>query len=495
MFSLLKSYESIFSRTSVVQTLFLGPFVALICYGVCRGIYNVYFHPLRHFPGPFITSVSDFSKLWVLSTGKIQILTHAAHEKYGPVVRIAPNVLSVSDPLLLPAIYHRKANKTDTYATGLLGATPPPFQTLDWREHALKRKRVANSFLLSNLIKLEGHVDERITEWMAIVGERYGATGKKMDFSEWSQWFAYDTVCQLAFGHPVGFVREGRDISNLIQNFHDMAPFAAVVGALPWLCVPFLQSSITKRYFMPKPGDNTGIGKIMASHRSQFRDSLLRERYEDPQAHHKGDFLDNILASKNEDGSPITLDEVKVECLVLMVAGSDTTTSMFCGFVRCILEYPGVCQRLVAEIDDHDRRGLLTKPVARYEEIARMPYFVGCFREALRLHPPVAIILPRFVSEGGLDLYGEWAPPGTEIGCNPYVIGRDKGVHGEDADEFRPERWMGNAEKVAHMDKYSLTWGYGTRTCLAKDVARVETYKFLVQVTKVTTTRDSLHLC
>ena len=43
-----------------------------------------------------------------------------------------------------------------------------------------------------------------------------------------------------------------------------MAPFAAVVGALPWLARPFLENPITRRFAMPKPGDGTGTGKIMA---------------------------------------------------------------------------------------------------------------------------------------------------------------------------------------------------------------------------------------
>ena len=79
-----------------------------------------------------------------------------------------------------------------------------------------------------------------------------------------NRWFAYDTICQLSFGEPLGFVKEGRDIESLIENFHNMAPFAAVVAALPWLARPFLESPITRHFAMPKPGDGTGTGKIMA---------------------------------------------------------------------------------------------------------------------------------------------------------------------------------------------------------------------------------------
>lgn len=81
---------------------------------------------------------------------------------------------------------------------------------------------------------------------------------------DYCRWFAYDTICQLSFGEPLGFVKEGRDIGDLIGNFHDMAPFAAVVGALPWLARPFLENPLTRRFAMPKPGDGSGTGNIMA---------------------------------------------------------------------------------------------------------------------------------------------------------------------------------------------------------------------------------------
>lgn len=203
---------------------------------------------------------------------------------------------------------------------------------------------------------------------------------------------------------------------------------------------------------------------------------------ENPQAHHKGDFLDNILAAKNEDGTPITIDEVKTEGFVLMVAASDTTAAFFCGFVRFVLQTPGVYDKLMAEIDDFDQRGLLASPVPTFEQIKNMPYFGACHRETLRYQPSTPIIIPRYVSPGGMDLYGNFAPGGTEIGANPYVIHRDKGVFGEDADIFRPERWLEDVEREKEMDRYILTWGYGTRICLGKNIALLETYKLMVQV-------------
>lgn len=126
-------------------------FAYLLSYAVYRGVYNRFFHPLRHFPGPFWASVSDFFKLWLIHTKQSHTLGLKYHEKYGPVVRAAPNLLAINDPKLLPAIYHRRVDKTDTYTVGVLGEVAPPFQTLKHEEHAAKRKRVAPSVCLSSM--------------------------------------------------------------------------------------------------------------------------------------------------------------------------------------------------------------------------------------------------------------------------------------------------------------------------------------------------------
>ena len=109
-----------------------------------------------------------------------------------------------------------------------------------------------------------------------------------------------------------------------------------------------------------------------------------------------------------------------------MVAAPDTTAAFFCGFVRYAVQTPGVYEKLVAEIDDFNRRGLLAQSVPLFEQVKDMPYFKTCHLEVTRCYPSTPMIIPRYVSEGGMELYRLHAPAGAEIGANPYVIQRDK---------------------------------------------------------------------
>jgi len=60
---------------------------------------------LRHVPGPFLASLTNFPRLsWVL-TGRAHDIHIGLHRKYGKIVRFGPNMVSVADPAEIPNIY------------------------------------------------------------------------------------------------------------------------------------------------------------------------------------------------------------------------------------------------------------------------------------------------------------------------------------------------------------------------------------------------------
>lgn len=75
----------------------------------------------------------------------------------------------------------------------------------------------------------------------------------------------------------------------------------------------------------------------------------------------------------------------------------------------------------------------------------------------MRMHPGVSYPLERVVPEGGAELCGAHLPAGTIVGVNPAVIHRNQDIFGEDADQFRPERWLDEEARVKEMDRHLLT--------------------------------------
>ena len=93
---------------------------------------------------------------------------------------------------------------------------------------------------------------------------RLAVNTQKSEYLISHSYFVHDMMTQLSFGESIGHVKQGRKAENLIDNFHEMTPFAASNAALPWVVKPLWENRIGKWLFMPKPGDNTGTGRIMA---------------------------------------------------------------------------------------------------------------------------------------------------------------------------------------------------------------------------------------
>lgn len=83
----------------------------MVGYVLSQVIYNLYFHPNAHFPGPFWARVT---RLWYVvesCRGTIPFTILKLHQKYGRIVRIAPDELSISEPAAWKQIYGHRAGK------------------------------------------------------------------------------------------------------------------------------------------------------------------------------------------------------------------------------------------------------------------------------------------------------------------------------------------------------------------------------------------------
>lgn len=148
-------------------------------------------------------------------------------------------------------------------------------------------------------------------------------------------------------------------------------------------------------------------------------------------------------------------------------AGSDTTAISLRATFYYLMKNPEIMKQVQQEIDQAAAAGRLSHPV-QYAEASKLPLLCACIKEALRLFPSVQLSMPRHVPKGGLEIAGTYIPEGWRVGMNGAVIHYDKTIFGEDADQYRPARWL--EEGAAHMDKYMLHFGAGTRTCIGKNV-------------------------
>lgn len=162
-----------------------------------------------------------------------------------------------------------------------------------------------------------------------------------------------------------------------------------------------------------------------------------------------------------------------------LFAGSDTTAIAFRSLFYHLIKNPDVYKKLQKEIDHAFGSGQLKSPV-KFSEAIKLDFLSASIKEALRVHPGVQLTMGRVVPAEGLELCGTFVPGGYWVGMNPAVVHFDKSIFGQDADEFRPGRWLG--PDAAMMDRHMLAFGHGSRTCIGKNISLAELHKLTPQV-------------
>lgn len=125
-----------------------------------------------------------------------------------------------------------------------------------------------------------------------------------------------------------------------------------------------------------------------------------------------------------------------------------------------------------------------TRPTITDAEARSMPYLQAVIKEGLRIFPPVAGLMAKEVPQGGDTYKGVFLPEGTRLSYCAWGVARWPEVWGDDAHEFRPERWTeAPAEKLREMNgTIELVFGYGKWQCLGRNVALMELNKVIVEV-------------
>jgi hypothetical protein len=72
--------------------------------------HNKYGHGISQISGPWLTSITPFWRVHSVMQGNSHKTMIALHKMHGKLVRIAPNVIDISDPTMIPIIYNLKGD-------------------------------------------------------------------------------------------------------------------------------------------------------------------------------------------------------------------------------------------------------------------------------------------------------------------------------------------------------------------------------------------------
>lgn len=422
--------------------------------GLC--IYSLYFHPLAKFPGPKLASITP---VWLASVwlgGHYPRIIQKAHEKYGDVVRVAPNELSFNTLKAHHDIYSTPSRNKKPFLkdpTFYNNGDPVTvlFYEIDPVEHAWQRKLVATGFNAAAMRDQE-HVIHRYVDLFAQkIGELSAASnGAGIEFVEAIMWLGFDVMSEITFSESFGAVEASKShfwVSLLRDGAH-----ASILPALAKR-MPFL------RFVLPYMFSKSAIEnreKHYAYAKGVVRKRVQKQE-EDP-AMETADVVGPVIASgKLDEASLVSLFQS------LVIAGADTVSHALTGAVYFLCTNPACLKQLQDEV-----RGLGDYSELRNNRLAHLRYLNAVLEEALRAFPPIAFGLPR-VSPGDL-VDGHFVPAGTMVSAPHWVVTHNEREWG-DPNQFRPERWL--VEGGASQPK-NLAFSTGPRACVGTAQAWLE---------------------
>ncbi|HWE35664.1 MAG TPA: cytochrome P450 [Isosphaeraceae bacterium] len=172
--------------------------------------------------------------------------------------------------------------------------------------------------------------------------------------------------------------------------------------------------------------------------------------------------LDDLLAARHEDGTPLDDREVRDALFTILVAGHDTTALALAWALIEIAERPDVVDRLADEL-----RRVTGGGPPEAEHLPALEYLDGAIRESLRLRPVVPFVVRKTVrpfAAGGREY-----PAGVVLCPCSYLVHRREELYPE-PDRFRPERFQ--ERKFAANEWFPF--GGGNRVCLGMPFALYE---------------------
>ncbi|KAF4547171.1 Cytochrome P450 monooxygenase [Elsinoe fawcettii] len=444
--------------------------VFLATLSVSIAIYRVFFHPLRHIPGPLSCKLTMWS--WVVADwyGTRAQQVRAMHQKYGDVVRIGPRELSCADSAALSTIYGptgpaAKCTRGPWYSAN----GEPDIHSLQNEptlpEHNRRRRDWDPAFSMRALSTYKDNIRRNADDLMEQIAHL--CKQGKVDIRECMMWFGFDVMGELGFGRSFGTVKAGKTSPEV----HLVELGVRAINAMG--NVPYI-SHIMR--FLPSP-----IARFEC-----WLDQALDWRI----SHHgEKDFVDAdvfafLLGEQGKQRRKLNRLELRQDCMLMVVAGSDTTSNAMTFVLYELARQPDLIRRLREEIAT--LFPTCPEKPDDFEILRDQAHLLNaCINEALRRWAPVPSGLQRTTTTPMTLPSGNGTttvvPADTVVSTHTTTLHLDE-RNFFDPEAYIPDRWIDAETKgQTHNARALSPFGYGVTGCIGKNLAFMEMRHVLAQ--------------
>ncbi|KUI73797.1 Pisatin demethylase [Cytospora mali] len=460
--------------------------ILAVAIGFIPFVYYVFLHPLSRVPGPILAKFSGLFLNVVCYLGIEGHVIRDCHLKYGAVVRVAPNSVSISDPEALRRIYIAGGGfpKDARYRNFDLGPIQSIFSSTSADYRDLRAKAVAPLFSPAQLRAEsgpDGVIGRCVAKFLSQLKE-FKAARAQTDLLDHCARLSIDVVTAYLLGQAYGGLDENTHLS-LAARQDDSAKLSAN---------PFIHAIVAFSRFSLLPNAlfklTYGTSQRLSTDEHVMQSFLKLDRFiNDVMAHAQsnGSHIERKSATRYYQDRLVAAGVSRVEAAAqskaIVFAGADSTAVMLVTILFHLVQNNPARRRLRAELHSRSQNG---------QVLESMPFLRSCVKEGLRLGMANPTRLTRVVPDGSQLRVGTGGrevvlPPGTIVGCAAYSLHHDPEVFPEPF-AFRPERWLDDGLNGGlwkpNMEKNMMPFGHGTRACIGKNVAMHQLYETVAAV-------------
>ncbi len=180
------------------------------------------------------------------------------------------------------------------------------------------------------------------------------------------------------------------------------------------------------------------------------------------------DLLDVLMSIPNDDGTPrFSADEVTGIFISMMFAGHHTTSGTAAWSLIEMLRHPEWLERSVTELDALTAEG----EAVTYQGLREIPSLESSIKEALRLHPPLILLLR--VAHDGFEVGDVRIEPGKLVGASPAISNRIPEAF-PDSNGFDPGRYFDPRNEDTENPWNWIPFGAGRHRCVGAQFAMMQ---------------------
>ncbi|KAH8712013.1 cytochrome P450 [Phaeosphaeriaceae sp. PMI808] len=442
-------------------------FLTFVLYRLGLVIHRLYFHPLARFPGPRIAVVTSWYEAYyeIVLKGQYSKQISKLHDEYGPIIRVTPHELHIRDSRFFEQVYAKNIHLDKEGWDKKFGTEGGVLTTVNAAFH--KRRRAALSPMFSRRSVLDViHIIYRHIDTLSIRMQEFEDHKEPLNLSHAFPALAGDIIMDYFFGFNYDQLKHPQ-----FESFHEAFVQLGGTGHLATQ-IPMLYTIMNS---MPD-GITEWLqpaAKPMLKFRRDQMELITRTLHGEVIKSNdaKRTIFQEILSSKlpDEDKSSRRLAD---EAQIVVGGGVETTAFALAIAAFHIINTPRIYERLHADL----AAAFPNRTTLELYTLEQMPYLKACIMEAARLTCGLSARNPRTHRQP--LKFNDWViPANTCISMTIPEVSHDESIF-PDSRSFIPERWLDDPKTSdgIPLDRFMVSFGRGTRSCLGINLAWTELY-------------------